>query len=200
MTADVIMAESGMLWWYVARAGGIVSLILAGLAVIWGLLLSSKFAGDRPTPAWLLSTHKFIGALTVTFTGIHVAGLVFDDFVHFGWKEVLIPFASTWQPGAVALGIVASYLLLAVQMSSLFMKRIPRRLWRAVHMSSYALFSLGLAHGVTAGTDVSNPLYVGATVFTTVTIMFLTIFRILTGHRVRAGGTVNVHSPRPATS
>ncbi len=27
------------IWWYVARSGGIVALVLTGLAVIWGLAL-----------------------------------------------------------------------------------------------------------------------------------------------------------------
>ena len=106
------------LWWHVARSGGIVALVLTGLAVIWGLLLSSKLLQGDPSPKWLLSLHRYLGSLSVIFTGVHIAGLVADSYLHFGWAEVLVPFASSWRPGAVALGVVAMYLLVAVQLTS----------------------------------------------------------------------------------
>ncbi len=174
-----------MTWWYVARASGIVTLVLSGMAVVWGLLLASKFGGGRPAPAWLLNVHRYIGALTVTFTGAHLLGLVFDDYVEFGWRELFLPYASSWSPGAVALGIVSFYLLVAVQVSSMFMKRLPRKVWRAIHMSSYLMFWFGLAHGATAGTDAAHPAYLFVTIGTTLAVLFLTVYRILMSRLAR---------------
>ena len=54
------------LWWHIARASGIAALALTAAAVIWGLLLSTRVLRGRPTPAWLLSMHRWLGALTVT--------------------------------------------------------------------------------------------------------------------------------------
>ena len=48
-------------------------------------------------------------------------------------------------------------LLIAVQGSSLMMRRLPKRLWRHVHMSSYVLFWLAAVHGALAGTDAGHP-------------------------------------------
>lgn len=185
------------LWWHVARAGGIVAWVLLATAVAWGLLLSTRLLGRRPTPAWLLSLHRMLGALAVVFTAVHVAGLVADSYVHFGAAEVLVPFASDWRPGAVAWGVVGLYLLLAVEVTSLLMRRLPRRVWRWVHRSSFVLFFVASVHGATAGTDASNALYRWTSVALVTAAMFLTLVRILTA--ATRGGARNrpVTAPRP---
>jgi DMSO/TMAO reductase YedYZ heme-binding membrane subunit len=149
----------------------------------------------RPSPRWLLDLHRFLGGAAVLFTGIHVAALVADTTVAFGWADVLIPFASSWNPAAVALGVVAGYLLLAVQLSSVFMKRLPRRLWKWIHLSSYGLFWLGITHGALAGTDAGNPIYIVVTAITTLIVLFLTTYRSLMSRRSRPAPR-----PRPVAS
>ena len=178
---DILQHEQ--LWWWVARSGGIVALVLTGLAVIWGLALSTKVMQGTPTPKWLLSLHRWLGGLSVTFTGVHIAALVLDSYVHFGVAEILVPFASEWQPGAVAWGVVSMYLLVAVQLTSVFMKRLPRTWWKRIHMTSWLLFWTGLVHGVTAGTDAAHPVYVGVTGLMTMLVIFLTSYRILASRR-----------------
>jgi len=178
---DILQHEQ--LWWWVARSGGIVALVLTGLAVIWGLALSTKVMQGTPTPKWLLSLHRWLGGLSVTFSGVHIAALVLDSYVHFGVAEILVPFASEWQPGAVAWGVVSMYLLVAVQLTSIFMKRLPRTWWKRVHMTSWLLFWTGLIHGVTAGTDSAHPVYVGVTGLMTMLVIFLTSYRILASRR-----------------
>ncbi len=179
------LLQNDQLAWYIARSGGIVALILSAAAVIWGLLLSTKVLEGTPSPKWLLSLHRYLGTLSVVFTGVHVAGLVADNFVHFSWAETLIPFASTWQPGAVAWGIVSMYLLVAVQVSSMLMHKMPRRWWKRIHLLSYLMFWTGLVHGVQAGTDSGNPLYITGTATLGVLVVFLTAFRILTTKKQR---------------
>ena len=174
------LLQNEQLAWYIARSGGVVALVLSAAAVIWGLLLSTKVLEGTPSPKWLLSLHRYLGTLSVVFTGVHVAGLVADNFVYFGWAETLVPLASDWQPGAVAWGIVSMYLLIAVQASSMLMHRMPRRWWKRVHLLSYLMFWTGLVHGVQAGTDADNALYIGGTAALGLLVVFLTMFRILT--------------------
>ena len=169
---------SEQLWWYVARSGGIVALALATLSILWGLALSTRITDGRPRPAWLLDMHRMLGGASVVFTAIHVAALMLDSYVSFGLTDVLVPFASSWNAGAVAWGIESMYLLAAVQVSSLAMKRLPRRLWRAIHMGSYGVFATGVVHGLQAGTDASHPLYVAGTVGSIVAVAFLTAYRV----------------------
>src|SRR5271169_6090640 len=118
------------LWWYVARAGGLVSWGLLAAAVLWGLALRSRILGSRPRPAWLLDLHRYLAGVAVVFVGVHVGAILLDGYVPFDVVQVLIPFTSTWHPGAVAWGIVALYLLLAVELTSLLRSHLSRWLWR----------------------------------------------------------------------
>ena len=148
---------NGQVWWYTARAGGLVAWGLATASVIWGLLLSGRIT-RKPKPAWVLDLHRFLGALTVIFVAVHMLALWFDSFVTFGPAELLVPLASAWKPGAVAWGIVAFYLLAAIELTSLFQRRMPRRVWHAIHLSSFGLFAFATIHALTAGTDATDPL------------------------------------------
>jgi DMSO/TMAO reductase YedYZ heme-binding membrane subunit len=97
--------------------------------------------------------------LTVSFVAIHLIALVADSYVHFTLIDLAVPFASDWKPGAVALGVIATWLLVAVELTSLAMRRLPKRIWRAIHLSSYAVFWLTSIHAALTGTDRSRRLY-----------------------------------------
>ena len=79
-----------------------------------------------------------------------------DQYVHFGLNSILIPFASKWHPVAVAWGVVAAYLLLAVELTSLARARLSKRIWRGVHTASFVLFVMATIHGLSAGTDTKS--------------------------------------------
>ena len=184
------------IWWYTARAGGIVAWVLLALSVAWGLMLSTRIVSRKGAPAWLLDSHRFLGGLALVFTGVHMAGLVGDSWSHFGWSEILVPFASKWKPGPVALGVVGLYLLVAVEVTSLLMRRLPRKRWKAVHMSSFGLFVVAGLHGVQTGTDAANVVYGLTSVALVTATMFLTLVRILSRRRSRRAAAV-VRRPTP---
>lgn len=175
-------------WWYLARASGFVTLATSGGAVMWGLLMSTKLVRGKGIPRWLADLHRHLGALTMWALGLHVGALVADSTVHFGWAEVLVPFASDWQPLPVAAGVVAMYLLVAIEVTSLLRARISRRAWRAVHMTSALAFAGSLGHAASAGTDQTNRLYLVVAFAFTAAIAFLTILRVLDS-RSRRGRT-----------
>lgn len=144
---------SSQTWWYVARSGGIVAWGLLAASVFWGLALSSRFLGRRPKPNWMLDLHRFLGGLAVVFTAIHVVALIADSYVTFTVLGVLVPFVDDYQPGAVAWGIVAMYLLVAVELSSLLRRRLGKRTWRTLHYLSFPLFFVSTIHLLLVGTD-----------------------------------------------
>ena len=146
----------GRLLWYAARSAGLVAWVLLATSVALGILLSSRVAGRRPSPAWLQSIHRYLGGLASIFVLVHVFGIVADTYVHFGVVDVLVPLASSWQPVAVAWGVVAMWLLVAVELTSLARASLPRAVWRWVHMSSYPLFLLASVHMLSAGTDATT--------------------------------------------
>lgn len=186
-------------WWYVARASGIVAWLMLTASVIWGILLSTKAFPEHRRPAWLLDLHRWLGGLTVGFVAIHLGALVADTYVHFGLSDLLVPFASSWKPGAVALGVVALWFLIAVELTSLGLRRLPRRVWRWIHLSSYAVFLLGSLHAALAGTDRSAWLYQVTAVASIAAVTWATIYRLTHRRPVRVLETARTarRQPRP---
>jgi DMSO/TMAO reductase YedYZ heme-binding membrane subunit len=148
-------------------------------SVLWGLALSSRALGTRPRPAWLLDLHRFLGGLAVVFTGVHIVAIVSDTYVHFGIVDVLVPFASSWNPMAVAFGVVALYFLVAVELTSLLRRSIPKRIWKRVHFLSFPLFVLTTTHLLTAGTDSGNSVLRLAVLGVIIAVGALTAVRVI---------------------
>jgi DMSO/TMAO reductase YedYZ heme-binding membrane subunit len=166
-------------WWYLARSSGIVAWGLLTASVVLGLVLSTRALGRRPAPAWTADLHRGIGGMAVTFTALHLLGLIADSTVEFGVADLLVPFASTWRPGAVAWGILSFYLLAAVEVSSLLRRRLSTRLWRWIHLTSFLLYIVATAHLLTSGTDASSPWLLWPVWATMVAIASLTLVRVL---------------------
>ena len=173
---------SSHLPWYVARASGFVAWGLVTASVLWGLAFSSRFT-RRPKPAWVLDLHRFLGGFAVVFVGVHMGALMTDRYVGFGLAELLVPLASTWKPSAVAWGVIALYLLLAVELTSLMMRRLPRKLWRVVHHAGYLVFVLSVGHALAAGTDSGEVSVQWFALISVALVAFMTLFRLLAERR-----------------
>ena len=165
--------------WYVDRSAGLVAWALLSASMVLGLLLSSRALGRRARPVWLQDLHRGVSGLAVAFTGVHVAAAIADNHLHFGLAEVLVPFTSSWRPWAIAWGVVSTYLLLAVELTSLLRARLPRAVWRRVHVLSFPLFVTATAHGITAGTELATTAGVAAASIATAAIAGLTALRVL---------------------
>ena len=167
------------LFWYTARAGGIVAWALLAASVVWGLWLSGRVRPFGVRPAWVLDLHRFLGGLATMFVGVHVLAILADSYTNFGLSDVLLPFASSWHPLAVAWGVVGLYLMLAVELTSLARKHLPKKIWRAVHVSAFPLYVFATIHYLSAGTDATNPMSLVAIVVATGSVVALTIRRVL---------------------
>jgi hypothetical protein len=167
---------SEQIWWFVARATGLVAWGLLTASVLWGLALSTRMT-KRPKPNWVLDLHRYLGGSAVIYTGMHLLSLWADGYVHFGPKELLVPMASSWMPGAVAWGIAGFYLLLAVELTSLFKRHVPKKVWRAVHVSSIALLVGVWVHAFGAGSDMGSPLARWFAFGSAAAVVFMTVFR-----------------------
>lgn len=166
-------------WWYLARASGLVAWALLSISVLWGLLLSTRVFDRSISPKWITDLHRFVGGTAVLFTLMHVGTLMADSYVHFGAKEILVPFASAWRPVAVAWGVIAFWIIAAVEGTSLLMKHLPRRVWHAIHLSSFVLFFVATTHAITAGTDARSPAFVIGCTAVISTVLLLTLVRVL---------------------
>lgn len=176
----MIAAVTPQVWWYVARSSGVVTLLVGAAAVGWGLALSAGLVKRRGVPAWLLDLHRHLGALAAAFLAVHLLALWADGYVHFAWRELFVPMASTWRPGGVTWGLIAMYSLAVVDLTSWAMRRLPRRLWRRVHLLSGVVVVTGTVHALTAGTDHANAFVQWLVFAAAVTLAFLILFRALT--------------------
>lgn len=178
--------------WYVSRAAGLVTWLVCALSIVWGLVLSTKLIRRRGLPAWLLDLHAFLGTLALVFCAIHMGALAMDKYMAFGWRELLVPMSSPWKPGPVAWGIVAFYLLVAVQVTSWLRKRLPKKVWHTVHMTSFVLFGAGTVHGVTAGSDWSNRLVVWGSILVGALVVGLAVVRFTAKRKKPARSRIRV--------
>jgi len=172
------------LWWYTVRATGLVAWGLVTAAVVWGLLLSLRQL-PKPRPAWMLDLHRYLGGMTVVFVGLHIASLAADSFVGFDWDDLLVPYASEWRPGAVAWGILAFYLLLAIEATSLLMRRLGRGFWHAIHLFSLVVFVAITIHALSAGADADVPFTLAFAVGSSVLVAGLCVARVVLRHSRR---------------
>jgi predicted ferric reductase len=159
--------------WYVARSTGIVTWGLLIASMLWGFLYATRLLGRRARPWWLLGVHRFLGALATAFVIVHVLALIADSYTTFRIVDVLVPFASAWKPIPVALGVVGLYILLAVELTSLAQRHLPRKVWRQIHLASYGLFAFATLHALSAGTDVRAVLVGGVALGVGVVVVLL---------------------------
>jgi hypothetical protein len=181
--------------WYTARAAGMVAWALLAITVIFGLIRSTNIGragrtarpgrgaapagvGAKLRPVWVVDLHRFLAGLTVAFTCVHVVAILADTYVHFDIAQVLVPFSSTWHPVAVAWGTIALYLLVAVEVTSLAQRHLPRRVWRRTHYATLPLFVFATVHGLSAGTDRSTMVVITAAVVLSLVVTGLVALRI----------------------
>jgi hypothetical protein len=121
----------------------------------------------------------------VVAVGLHLLALWGDTFIYFGWRELLLPMAASYRPGAVTWGVVATYLLVAIQLTSWMMRRLPRRLWHGVHLTSFVAFVASTVHGFTSGADAANTLVQWLALTGGLLVFFLVLFRLLAPRKAR---------------
>jgi hypothetical protein len=177
-----------VVWWYVARASGLVALALLGASVVGGLLLATQLTRGRPR-TWIQGLHEFVGPLAVVFTAIHLASVFASAQLRIGLRELLVPFARPDNPMAQGCGVLALYLFTAVALTSSARAFLPWRWWHRLHLLAFPLFGLACAHTVLAGSDTTSPILHWSSLVVGVAILFLGAFRVLTA---RPAGTAAV--------
>ena len=179
-------------WWYLSRASGMVAWITLAATCLWGILLITRMLKPADRPAWLLDLHRWLGAVTVVTVFVHVLVLLGDGYMKPTLAQLFVPFATGWAHEslaanrlAYAFGIVALYLLLIVEISSLLIKKLPRKVWSTIHLSSYIVFVLSTVHGVMAGSDAANIVFICTLVAVAAILAFSFTARVLQGRAKR---------------
>ena len=171
------------IWWFLSRATGMVAWVLMTITVVWGVLLKTRILRGVDNPEWLKATHRYISGLAVVMIVAHVGTLLLDEYISFGLADVLIPFHTSFEPLAIALGIFALYAVFAVQITALASAWLPDAVWRSIHLLSYVAVILVAVHSGMVGTDVGTPWYTIISLIVITTTTLAGVVRILIAGR-----------------
>ncbi|SDI93738.1 Ferric reductase like transmembrane component [Frankineae bacterium MT45] len=158
--------------WYTARGAGLAALVMLTLATAAGALASARLpAGalasarlqpspirSAPTRVLLQYLHRSAAVAGLALILLHVTAILADSYAGVGWLGAMVPFASGYRPGLVALGSIAAYLFVLVAATGAARGRLTRspeavRLWRGLHLSAYLAWAVSALHGFTIGSD-----------------------------------------------
>jgi len=192
------------IWWYLTRASAMVAWVLMTMTLVWGILLTTRILRGADNPEWLKVTHRYMSGLAVVMIAIHIATLMLDEYINFGVSDVLVPFSTTFKPTPVALGIFAFYCIVAIQITALAAKWLPEKLWKGIHLTSYAAIVLVALHSGLVGTDVGTVWYIAIALILITTAMLAGIIRLVIAGRVkpapRSAASPSDTAPRAAGS
>ncbi len=137
--------------WFVSRATGTASIVLLTAVLVLGALTAGR-RSRAVSQTVVVGLHRSLALGTSVFLLAHIATAILETYVKIDWISAVVPFTSGYQPLWVGLGTLAFDIILAVVATSLLRHRLSRRLWRAVHLTAFALWPMSLVHGYAMGT------------------------------------------------
>jgi predicted ferric reductase len=184
--------------WYATRAFGIVSLLMLSTVMVLGLLTAGRRAVPRKHRFVVAEVHRTVALTGVIFIALHVVTAIADGYVALSWLDVIVPFASSYNPLWTGLGTVAIDLLVALVATSLLRDRIGYRTWRAIHWAAYACYPIALAHGLGEGTDNTSPLLLVPAAVSVLAVGAAAVIRVRA--RTRGQTTRRAHVRQPVSA
>lgn len=184
-------AANSKVYWYMARAAGVVAYLLLWGSVAWGILVSSKLVNDWVKPALVYELHKFLSMLALIVGLFHGLILLGDTYMSFSVLDILIPFRSAYQPFWVGLGILGFYLTAILVGSFYIKKHIGHRTWRLLHFSSFGVWVMTTLHGLVAGSDTSTVLMKVIYTVAVVSVGYLLTHRLATAKSLQPAAAHN---------
>ena len=156
-------------------------------------------------PSWprflTADLHSNLALLSIVFVAVHVVSSILDPFAKLGITAATVPFASSYRPLWVGLGVISVYLFLAMIITSLLRERIGQRTWRLVHWVAYLGWPLAVLHGIGAGSDLGAPWMVGVQAVCVAVVALALMWRIAASRnervRMRAAAAASPHVAAP---
>lgn len=193
----------GPLLWYLNRGTGLTVLVLLSLSTALGVLTTGgRPAGDGGglVPRFVRqSLHRNISLVAVLALVTHVVTAVLDTFVDIRWWQAFVPWGSAYAPLWTGLGALSLDVIAVVTLTSLLRHRLGRRAWRAVHLTAWAGWAVGLAHAVGIGTDLQPDSWTWWALAPTLASVALVAVALVVRLGRRATGTSDLPAARPST-
>ena len=157
--------------WMTSRITAFLAYGALAASTIYGLAMTTKTLDLIARRTVTNRLHEDLAFWGLLLGATHAVLLMFDDFIQFTWQSILVPFAASYRPDAVAYGVFALYLTASLVITSKARRFIGLRLWRVIHLLAFVAFGLLTAHGLAAGTDSATEwarvLYLGAVTLVT---------------------------------
>lgn len=144
---------SDQLYWFATRGAGVVSLLLFTAVMCIGIVTTMRWQSTQWPRFLTAELHRSLALMSVVFLVVHIVTAIVDPFTHLGLAAAVVPFASSYRPLWVGLGVVSVDLGLAVLATSLLRAHVGPRLWRAIHWLAYGSWPLAMLHTIGSGSD-----------------------------------------------
>ncbi len=167
-------------YWYLSRGSAFVAMSLLWLSMVLGLLVTNKMARLWPGAPAAFAIHEYVSLLGLAFAIFHAIILMGDRYIQYDLAQIAVPFASSYQPLWVGLGQVGFYVTLLLSLSFYIRQGIGHKTWRLIHYASFVTYFIALMHGLASGTDTALPWAQGYYWVTAGSLLFLTIYRMVT--------------------
>jgi predicted ferric reductase len=152
--ATSLMGESPKVYWYLSRGTAFVSLTILWLSMALGIGITNKMARLWPGAPAAFAIHEYVSLLGMAFALFHALVLLGDHYINFTVAQIFMPFATVgYRPTWVGIGQIGFYVWLIVNVSFYIRRLIGQKTWRLLHYLSFAMYILGLVHGLFSGTD-----------------------------------------------
>lgn len=175
-TVQMIQDESNgeIPWaWYVSRAAGLIGFALLYISIFLGLTLRIPLMRRIFKPLYAMNIHCWISLQATLFAFLHGGVLLFDKFLKFSLVDIFVPFASSFEPIFLSMGIISFYLMIILVVSSYMRSRISYRTWRIVHFTNIALYIFSVVHAAKLGTDLKDATNFNIFLFLNAFLVFL---------------------------
>ena len=98
--------------------------------------------------------HEYVSLLGLVFALFHALVLLGDRYINFTIAQIFMPFSTVdYRPTWVGIGQIGLYVWLIVALSFYVRQGIGQKTWRVIHYLSFAMYIMGLLHGLFSGTD-----------------------------------------------
>ena len=151
-TVSQLLTTTDKHFWYLSRASGVIAYTLFWLAVIFGLLLSTRL-GKHFNAARVFALHQYLSLIAVGFAAFHAGILLADNFLNLNLWQILLPFGFQTERVGVALGQLGFWLLFICAFSFYIKKYIGQSAWRWLHFLTFMAYMFISIHVFMVGSD-----------------------------------------------
>lgn len=151
-TVAQLLTTTDKHFWYLSRASGIIAYTLFWLAVVFGLLLSTRL-GKAFNAARVFALHQYLSLIAVGFAAFHAGILLADSYLNLNIWQILLPFGFQTDRIGVALGQLGFWLLFICAFSFYIKKYIGQSAWRWLHFLTFMAYMFISIHVFMVGSD-----------------------------------------------